>query len=133
MKKVEFKTPKSDEELKKIALIFKQEIHTGAEIIELLNEVVKVKENLDEEEKAILAKDSSNKVIEYFRNSLQNLNEVNEINVKALFKETQNATGIKGKDLYMPIRIKLTGQMHGIEMFNIIDILGKEETLKRLQ
>ena len=33
----------------------------------------------------------------------------------------------------MPIRIKLTGQMHGIEMFNIIDILGKEETLKRLQ
>ena len=133
MKKVEFKTPKSDEELKKIALIFKQEIHTGAEIIELLNEVVKVKEVLDEEEKAVLAKDSSNKVIEYFRNSLQNLNEVNEINVKALFKETQNATGIKGKDLYMPIRIKLTGQMHGIEMFNIIDILGKEETLKRLQ
>ena len=126
MKKVEFKTPKSDEELKKIALIFKQEIHTGAEIIELLNEVVKVKEVLDEEEKAVLAKDSSNKVIEYFRNSLQNLNEVNEINVKALFKETQNATGIKGKDLYMPIRIKLTGQMHGIEMFNIIDILGKE-------
>lgn len=133
MKKVEFKNPKSDEELKKISLIFKQEIHTGAEIIELLNEVVKVKDVLDEEEKAILAKDSSKKVIEYFRNSLQNLNEVNEINVKALFKETQSATGIKGKDLYMPIRIKLTGQMHGIEMFNIIDILGKEETLKRLQ
>ena len=133
MKKVEFKQTKSDEELKKISLIFKQEIHTGAEIIDLLNEIVKEKEDLDDEEKAILSKDSSLKVIEYFRKSLQNLDEVNEINVKALFKETQSVTGIKGKDLYMPIRIKLTGQMHGIEMFNIIDILGKEETLKRLQ
>ena len=101
MKKVEFKQTKSDEELKKISLIFKQEIHTGAEIIDLLNEIVKEKEDLDDEEKAILSKDSSLKVIEYFRKSLQNL--------------------------------KLTGQMHGIEMFNIIDILGKEETLKRLQ
>ena len=133
MKKVEFKQAKSDEELKKISLIFKQEIHTGAEIIDLLNEIVKEKEDLDDEEKAILSKDSSLKVIEYFRKSLQNLDEVNEINIKALFKETQSVTGIKGKDLYMPIRIKLTGQMHGIEMFNIIDILGKEETLKRLQ
>ena len=132
IKKIDFLKAKTDEELKKIALIFKQEIHTGAEIIDLLNEIVVRKEKLSEEEETVLAKETSPKVIEVFKKKLQNLIEINETSVKALFKETQTETGIKGKDLYMPIRIKLTGEMHGIEMFNIIDILGKEETLSRL-
>ena len=132
MKKVDFGKAKTDEELKRIALIFKQEIHTGDEIVTLLNEIVKPNKELNDEEKEILSKETSSKVISIFKKSLQNLDEINEINVKKLFKDTQNETGIKGKDLYMPIRIKLTGDMHGIEMFNIIDILGKEETLKRL-
>ena len=57
---------------------------------------------------------------------------IDQEHVKGLFKEIQKETGFKGKDLYMPIRIKLTGAMHGIEMFNIIDILGKEESISRL-
>ena len=133
MKKVEFLANKSDEDLKKISLIFKQEIRNGQEIVDLLNEIVVKKENLDEEEKTILEKPTSGKVIEIFKKSLQNLNEINEISIKNLFKHVQNETGIRGKDLYMPIRIKLTGAMHGIEMFNIIDILGKEESLLRLE
>jgi nondiscriminating glutamyl-tRNA synthetase len=53
--------------------------------------------------------------------------------IKQCFKTVQAAIGLKGKDLYMPIRIKLTGMTHGIEMYNVIKILGKEETAKRLQ
>lgn len=33
----------------------------------------------------------------------------------------------------MPIRVALTGQMHGPELVNIIDILGKDKILKRLE
>ena len=132
VKKIDFLKNKSDNELKRIALIFKQEIHYGQEIVDLLNEIVTINKDLNEEEKEILNKESSKKVVEFFKKSLQNLDEINEITVKQLFKDTQANTGIKGKDLYMPIRIKLTGHTHGIEMFNIIDILGKEETLSRL-
>ena len=132
VKKIDFLKNKSDDELKRIALIFKQEIHYGQEIVDLLNEIVTINKNLSEDEKEMINKESSKKVIEFFKKSLQNLDEINEITVKQLFKDTQANTGIKGKDLYMPIRIKLTGHTHGIEMFNIIDILGKEETLSRL-
>ena len=45
----------------------------------------------------------------------------------------QAELNVKGKDLYMPIRLKLTGIEHGLEMYNIITILGKEKTLKRLK
>ena len=132
VKKIDFLKNKSDDELKRIAQIFKQEIHYGQEIVDLLNEIVLIKKDLSEEEKEMINKESSKKVIEFFKKSLQNLDEINEIAVKQLFKDTQASTGIKGKDLFMPIRIKLTGHTHGIEMFNIIDILGKEETLSRL-
>ena len=132
VKKIDFLKNKSDDELKRIALIFKQEIHYGQEIVDLLNEIVMINKDLSEDEKEMINKESSKKVIEFFKKSLQNLDEINEITVKQLFKDTQANTGIKGKDLFMPIRIKLTGHTHGIEMFNIIDILGKEETLSRL-
>ena len=48
-------------------------------------------------------------------------------------KKIQKASGYKGKDLYMPVRALLTGQVHGPELSNILEILGKEEILRRLK
>lgn len=39
---------------------------------------------------------------------------------------------LKGKKLYMPIRLSLTGQQHGPELDRIMQLLGKEEICKRL-
>ena len=47
-------------------------------------------------------------------------------------KKVQKASGFKGKDLYMPVRALLTGQVHGPELSNILEILGKGEILRRL-
>ena len=41
-------------------------------------------------------------------------------------------TGRKGKDLFMPLRLALTGQSHGPEMGVIVKLLGRDEILKRL-
>ncbi|KRQ86409.1 Glutamate--tRNA ligase [Caloramator mitchellensis] len=49
-----------------------------------------------------------------------------------VFKELKNRTGAKGKALFMPIRVALTGQVHGPELVNIIEILGRETIIKRL-
>ncbi|MCX5774992.1 MAG: glutamate--tRNA ligase, partial [Firmicutes bacterium] len=49
------------------------------------------------------------------------------------FKAVQAKLGVKGKPLYMPVRLKLTGSPHGVEMVNIIKLLGKDETLARLR
>lgn len=115
-----------------IALMFKNELNYGEEIVSLLKDILIKKDELNEEEKTILEKETSPKVITLFKQKLELLNEVNEEAVKNIFNEIKRETGLKGKDIYMPIRISLTGVMHGIEMYNIIDILGKEETLKRL-
>ncbi len=120
------------ERKKDISLMFKNEINYGAEIIELLNQIIERNTELNDEEKEVLAKESALKVIELFKNKLSVLTEVNEEKIKNIFNEIKKETGLKGKEIYMPVRIKLTGSMHGVEMYNIVDILGKEETIKRL-
>ena len=41
-------------------------------------------------------------------------------------------TGISGKKLFLPLRLKLTGRESGPEMKKIINILGKNEIIRRL-
>lgn len=132
VKKVAELNSKSENELKSIALIFKNEINTGAEIVEHLNEIFDLNKSMSEEDEKMMSLDSSKLVIDEFKKELSNLDEINHETVKALFKNVQAATGVKGKNLYMPIRLKLTKVPHGIEMYNIIGILGKYECLSRL-
>jgi len=49
--------------------------------------------------------------------------------VLADMKET---LGLSGKRLYMPLRVALTGKIHGPELVQIAQLLGKEEMCKRL-
>ena len=46
---------------------------------------------------------------------------------------TKEKAGVKGKMLFMPIRIKVSYQMHGPELPNTIHLLGKETVLNRLK
>ena len=45
----------------------------------------------------------------------------------------KNSLQVKGKDLFQPLRMILTGQTHGPELHNIFHLLGKEGLLKRIQ
>ena len=52
---------------------------------------------------------------------------------KTFMKEIQKETGIKGKNLFMPTRIAITGVQHGPELANILYLLGKEKILDRIE
>lgn len=49
--------------------------------------------------------------------------------IKAIGKET----GVKGKSLYMPLRVALTGKEHGPELHLIAPLLGTEECRRRIK
>lgn len=55
----------------------------------------------------------------------------------ALFSEIQNdvkaKSGAKGKQLFMPMRVAVTGQTHGPELKIVLPLLGIERTLKRIK
>jgi nondiscriminating glutamyl-tRNA synthetase len=53
--------------------------------------------------------------------------------VKALFKTIQKTTKLKGKDVFMPIRVALTGNQHGPELAEMIPLLGIERSANRVK
>ncbi|HMM70319.1 MAG TPA: glutamate--tRNA ligase, partial [Gudongella oleilytica] len=50
---------------------------------------------------------------------------------KGFMKLIQGATGIKGKNLFMPVRVALTGSAHGPELVNVLYLLGKDRIISR--
>lgn len=51
----------------------------------------------------------------------------------AAIKAAGKAAEAKGKDLFMPIRVKITGSCHGPDLIGILDVLGREEVINRLE
>ena len=87
-----------------------------------------------EKERELIKSASSQKVYAKLLNQLSDLlNGKNPLTDKkiltidifqAIMKKIQEETGIKGKDLWMPVRVAMTGQMHGPELPKILEILG---------
>lgn len=117
----------SDEAINNICLLFKDQISYGAQITELVKEFINT--NLEDEAITFIKENDCINVINEFKNQLLN-NDINsEEDVKALIKEVSNITGNKGKMLFMPIRIAISGKMHGPEIPNIITIFGKDNII----
>ena len=72
-------------------------------------------------------------ITEQLYSKLEALEVFEATEIKKTIKEVQKETGIKGKQLFMPIRVAVTGQMHGPELPNTIEVLGKDKVLTRLQ
>lgn len=76
-----------------------------------------------------------NKVDEVFKLLIDKIEKEKEVNagvVSSILKQVGKEIGVKGKDLWMPFRIALTGEEHGPELVTIIDVFGKEKILERI-
>ncbi|MFZ2955458.1 MAG: glutamate--tRNA ligase [Candidatus Ozemobacteraceae bacterium] len=56
----------------------------------------------------------------------------NKDGFNAAIKAAGKIASVKGKGLFMPLRVKLTGTCHGAELVGILDLLGRDEILRRL-
>ncbi|MEX0760189.1 MAG: glutamate--tRNA ligase, partial [Tistlia sp.] len=52
---------------------------------------------------------------------------------RAWTEALKQATGRKGKALFLPLRLALTGQPHGPEMSELLPLIGRERALERLR
>ena len=85
-----------------------------------------------EEDKQIINNENSQRLFSFWLKNIQVLDIITEENINRLLKQSTDELGIKGKDLYFPLRLALFGSVHGPELPVIFDVLGKEEVLGRL-
>ena len=86
----------------------------------------------DEEGIEIISTEDSKIVFKSFYEKVKEAESFDMDFCKTIFKAVQKETKIKGKNLYMPVRIVLTGVMHGPDINSIVYLIGKEKVLRRL-
>ncbi|MNN79856.1 Glutamate--tRNA ligase [compost metagenome] len=106
---------------------------SASDIVELSEMFFRTDLSLDEEGVAILAEEQVNTVLSTFLGKVEELAEFTPENIAARIKEVQKETGVKGKGLFMPIRVALTGQTHGRDLNQTIFLLGRDRTIQRLK
>ncbi len=69
---------------------------------------------------------------DFFRHALGAL-VLHGTDFKALASEVKQRSAVKGKALFMPLRVALTGQQHGPEMGRILPLIGIERARQRFE
>lgn len=87
----------------------------------------------NEETLEMLKIDQVPEVLNAFKGLLEAADTVDEAFAKGVMKEIQKLTGVKGKNLFMPVRAAISGQLHGPDLVAIIELLGKDLLIKRLE
>ncbi|MFI8688673.1 glutamate--tRNA ligase [Rossellomorea sp. NPDC077527] len=117
----------------RVISLYQEQMSFGAEIVELSEMFFKTDLEYDEEAKAVLDEEQVPEVLQAFLNEIDALEKYEAAEIKSSIKAVQKATGHKGKKLFMPIRVAVTGQTHGPELPNAIELLGKDTVKHRLQ
>ncbi len=119
--------------LKLLIHTVQESINTIAEVPEKVEFIFKDHiEIVEEDALEILKGEQVSTVLNAMKDELNNVEEIDEEYAKGCMKIIQKATGVKGKNLYMPARVALTGVVHGPEFVNILVLLGKEKILNRI-
>lgn len=87
----------------------------------------------NEEAEAVLKAETVPTVISMLLEEIAAAQDLDGAAVKAIFKKIQKATKLKGKDVFMPIRVALTGNQHGPELAGMIPLLGVERSAARIK
>jgi glutamyl-tRNA synthetase len=85
---------------------------------------------------AALEKFLNEKLVTLFgevKSGVANLESVTHEPIDALFKEICVRHGIKMKEIGLPARVALTGGTAAPGLFDVIEVLGKEESVRRME
>jgi nondiscriminating glutamyl-tRNA synthetase len=116
-----------------LVALYQEQLNYAAEIVELTSVFFKDVLVYDEEASLELAGEHVPVVLDSFRRHIEEAVTYTPEAIGLMLKSVQAVTGFKGKQLFMPIRIALTGQTHGRDLNRTVYLLGKDKVLSRLQ
>ena len=122
------------EQLRKIVNIVRDSLITLPDIVSRLdlfyNDNPEIK---DEELKEQVKSDAFQQVYKGFVAQLEQEESLTSDNFGQIMKKVQKETGIKGKNLWVPMRIAITLVEQGPDLSSVVDVFGKEKCLKMVK
>ncbi|UBH15285.1 glutamate--tRNA ligase [Macrococcus armenti] len=136
MKKAELVSAQPTEEelawAKALVGLYQEQMSYAGEIVELSELFFRDEIELGEAETEVVNGEQVPELAQNLIQQLEVLETFDAASIKGAIKAVQKETGIKGKNLFMPIRVMVTGQMHGPELPNTLELLGKDRVIARV-
>ena len=119
----------------KLVELYKPQMKSVDEIVPLTDLFFSDFPELTEAEREVMAGETVPTVLEAFKAKLEAMSDDEFVaeNIFPQIKAVQKETGIKGKNLFMPIRIAVSGEMHGPELPDTIYLLGREKSIQHIE
>ncbi len=125
---------KTAEDIQKVVPLLKQRAKTLIEMAQGTKFYLRDEVEFDEKAKAKFLTPEVKPWFEKLVAGLEGMEDpLDHDDVAALFKQVAEEEGIKMKHLGPPVRVALTGGTASPGIFDVVMILGKEKTIKRLQ
>ena len=125
----------SEEELehyKKLTSLYQDQMSYAAQLPEVAGLFFDQEIEWTEDEREVLAGETVPEVLHAFKAELNALESFEAGEISKAIKAVQKETGVKGKNLFMPIRVATTAQKHGPQLGDAIELLGKEKVVSHL-
>lgn len=124
---------KSEEWLSHLVTIYQNHISYGKEIVKETELFFNKEIHPDEECQEFMNQEGILNTLKVFKEEIENISIWNVDMIKEAIQNTKERAAVKGKMLFMPIRIAVSGIMHGPELADTIYLIGKATILQRLE
>ena len=116
-----------------LVALYQDRMRAASDIVALTDLFYREDVQLEADAEAVAAEPHVKDVAASFLKQVQAVEEFPVEQIGAWIKNVQKETGYKGKQLFMPIRVVLTGQNHGPDLNKTIYLLGRDRVIERLQ
>lgn len=112
--------------------LYKHQMSYTGQLVDMASVFFHDPEKLDDASKKELSNDTAPVVLHEFEERINKLPVFDAFEIQKVIRGIQQDKGIRGRKLYMPIRIATTRAMEGPDLAPSIELLGREKTLKHL-
>ncbi len=126
-------SPEKEAWVRKLVSLYHEQMSYGAEIVDLAEMFFTEVPTLGNEAREVLAGETVVEVLTAFDKVIDEIEPFEAAEIQKGIKSVQKETGIKGKNLFMPIRVAVSGEVHGPSLNDTIELLGREKTKRHLE
>ena len=128
----EHPTPEKMEWVRQLVNIYSVQMSYTKQIVDMAKIFFEDAKDLSDEEIEEIKNDDGRGVIEEFKKQLDLIPRFTSVQIMNAIQATRHATGIKGRKLFMPIRIATTRSMVGPGIGEAMELLGKKRAVEHI-
>jgi glutamyl-tRNA synthetase len=122
-----------DEYLEKIIILFRDRMNYIQEIVNLYLEFFEENKQIDNEIIPMIKEIEDFSVIKILKDLFLKLEIFQSSFIEQLINKFSDLTNLKGKKLFLTLRIACTGKLHGPHLLTYLELLGKQNILNNIQ